>query len=470
MIIDLIINDKRINVNQVKYVAKNFEFISEYEIFFRVNKVAKFNQNKAGFYIVYGNQKTIHFSGKYILIPYIHFEGQKETYSFLASEVDYIGNSINKYLPILTYTCQDDIIQLRQKLTSIHINVDLIWNIFFHMSLYREYLYEKKFGELGSSFCKLSVPEKVIRVPVANCLISILENLINSLWGKELRKKVHKKFQVLLTHDVDALQKTMLIRSKQAAFLLYNAINFYRRLKIKKGSKYVKKAFKMLLYPANYYLLDTILKMDQQYAVTSIFFIYAKVQKNFKRWKHYFFNPQYNLENLKACKKFDNLKRESIIGLHGSYESFDRADFLRLEKAALEDLVGKVKWNRNHWLRFSVQQTCSVLEKNGIQYDSTLGFNDQVGFRSGLCTPYFLYNFAAEKAYNIVEYPLNIMDSTLYNYLRLTCQEALYICKPIINWVIKYKGVLVLNWHNRVYSKDFNWHQILKELLREAKL
>ena len=105
------------------------------------------------------------------------------------------------------------------------------------------------------------------------------------------------------------------------------------------------------------------------------------------------------------------------IGLHPSWYAFhEDADELKRQKAVLENaLGGDVVSVRQHTLRYDMRVTPSVHAEAGFQYDSTLGFNDNVGFRFGTCYPWQLYDIHREQELSLMEIPLIIQDTALLN-------------------------------------------------------
>ena len=80
------------------------------------------------------------------------------------------------------------------------------------------------------------------------------------------------------------------------------------------------------------------------------------------------------------------------VGLHGSFHSFLDTEKLRNEKAALEQaLKSPVIGGRQHNLNLKIPETWLNQEKAGLFYDTTLGYNDCLGFRWGISFPFRPY-------------------------------------------------------------------------------
>ena len=77
------------------------------------------------------------------------------------------------------------------------------------------------------------------------------------------------------------------------------------------------------------------------------------------------------------------VKKGFSVGLHPSYETWENATALSLQKRELESVLGRtVSSVRQHWMRFSWADTWAAQVKAGLTSDSTLGFN-----RSGFNSP-----------------------------------------------------------------------------------
>ncbi len=124
-----------------------------------------------------------------------------------------------------------------------------------------------------------------------------------------------------------------------------------------------------------------------------------------------------------------------------------------------------VKKIRQHWLRFSFE-TLRIQESLGFEEDSTIGFNDMMGFRAGIASPYYPYDFERKKAFSILEVPLVLMDSTIFDYSAEN-EQKIDEAFNMLETASMFGGRVSVNWHQRVLSTDYNWGDVYLQLLEK---
>lgn len=126
------------------------------------------------------------------------------------------------------------------------------------------------------------------------------------------------------------------------------------------------------------------------------------------------------------------------LALHGSYASMLSGEDLSEERAHLEDALGRaVDGVRMHYLRVVLPQTIEKMDEEGFIYDSSIGYSDATGFRSGLALPYKpLYGG------NIIELPPSIMDTTLFFKMNIGYDDALSKAVSILDEVEGVSGYI----------------------------
>jgi hypothetical protein len=153
------------------------------------------------------------------------------------------------------------------------------------------------------------------------------------------------------------------------------------------------------------------------------------------------------------------------IAIHG-IDAWHSAQQARAERTIIGTAAAAAPAGvRMHWLYFSPSSP-QHLEAAGFAYDSTLGFNDAVGFKSGTTQVFRLPGTTG-----LLELPLNIMDTALFYPARmgLSEEEALRSCRGLIDTMKKYGGALTINWHTRSLNPERNWDSFYLELLSLLK-
>jgi hypothetical protein len=154
------------------------------------------------------------------------------------------------------------------------------------------------------------------------------------------------------------------------------------------------------------------------------------------------------------------------IGLHG-IDAWHNAEKGRQELNRIAQVTGKKEIGiRMHWLWFD-DQSPRVLDQAGLNYDSSLGYNDRVGFKSGT-----VQVFKPGEASNLLEIPLNIQDTALFYYRRMALSnaEARHLCTKLVDAVLQFGGVLTVNWHDRSLEPDRLWGDFYNWLLQEFRM
>lgn len=142
------------------------------------------------------------------------------------------------------------------------------------------------------------------------------------------------------------------------------------------------------------------------------------------------------------------------VGLHGSFRTLHEPARLRAERRILEQIVGPIAGQRQHFLRFDTPSSWEMYAALGFAYDSSLGFAEREGSRAGFSFPFFPYSFPARRPYPFVEIPLTLMDATLYAYRGLSPGEARTAAESLLEHVAGVGGCFTLLWHNATFDED----------------
>jgi len=163
------------------------------------------------------------------------------------------------------------------------------------------------------------------------------------------------------------------------------------------------------------------------------------------------------------------------VGLHGSWHAASSLPELKAQKTRVEKVIGQsVTSVRQHWLHYDIQTTPRVHADAGFRFDSTLGFNDNVGFRFGTSFPWPLTDRQTHAVLPVWEIPLIAQDTALLNPLkglRLDLETAFSYIMQLTDEVMRVGGVLTLSFHpENIHPRRCpGWFELYERVLAELK-
>jgi len=355
---------------------------------------------------------------------------------------------------------------------SLWRDIDWFYAAFLLLEGWHERLWEAKKGPIHSYSYRLKGwDERVWQHAWVNRIGLFLRE-----WAAHLEKVSPESLfgslpqvEIQMTHDVDAVKKTIAIRLKQGVFTGMNAIRALLHGYLTEALQLSQKSLKLLFGQNNWWKFEELLAAEKSANIRSIFHFYADNRhKTFNRW---LFDPGYKIKTLKnkrLIKQLIDIGHE--IGLHPSFESWQDRESLFAQKSALEAVSGSpVIACRQHWLRFSWEKTWNSQEYAEISRDYTLMFNDRPGFRNGSALSWNPWNTDTQKAHMIESLPSVMMDSHFYDY---QCLNDVQRRQQMQYWLEECRAVygqVAVLWHPHTLSSDYNWGQGFKELLQNIK-
>jgi hypothetical protein len=322
-------------------------------------------------------------------------------------------------------------------------------------------------------------PAELAGVPTLELHISLLRELIVS-HGVTLVEippvPAGHRFIVSLTHDVDHPRVGQHLCDHTMFGFLYRSligsvIDFCRgRRSLRQLVTNWKAAFSLPLVFAGivkdfWNQVDRYLELERDLAAT-FFVIPAQGDAGVdshgrisaKRASHYAL-----ADITDDLKKLLSANRE--IAVHGIDAWRDSAKG-RDERKHVQEITGTAETGvRMHWLYFD-SQAPATLEKAGFSYDSTVGYNETIGYRAGTTQV-----FKHAEVDHLLELPLHIMDTALFypSYMNLPNDQARAAMLPLIENVTRFGGVLTINWHDRSLGPERLWDDTYLTLLGDLR-
>ncbi|TAN42061.1 MAG: hypothetical protein EPN22_13480 [Nitrospirae bacterium] len=395
--------------------------------------------------------------------------------SFLVEYAETQQYSNSFFIPLSNKFATDDYVWVKDDLpvykgTITHDgDYDLLYNAFVHLSRLEEWKSEKCGNFIGSYSSQHPRKNKVIwRIPVVNHLFNELEKRLKRIFPR-VRFDRGTKPVIEFSHDVDYLEKTVQLRLKQTAFDFFNAGKRLIKRDLRGTFSKIKKGIGFAINKSDYWCFDYWERLESEFNIKSVYYFFAMagVRKRYDL-KQWLIDPSYNISNNKRLKEKckELMGKGNRIGLHGSYNSAMEEDLFIKEKEALENAIAhKVSKTRQHWLNYYESKTPYIHERAGIEEDSTIGFNDISGFRSGVASMYYPYDHGRQRPFSFKVIPLVVMDSHLYDYSNNNDTADLNWLLDNMNKVKKF--FVSVNWHQRVISPDYNWADSFSKIAME---
>ncbi|MBF0507787.1 MAG: polysaccharide deacetylase family protein [Deltaproteobacteria bacterium] len=270
--------------------------------------------------------------------------------------------------------------------------------------------------------------------------------------------------EIILTHDVDAVAKTMAMRGKGTVWFSLQALTGpAARDRGGRG----RQAAGFLTSRADYWCFDQIKELEDLAGVRSHFNFYGGPggwKRNPRQW---LLDPGYSVLDRDVQREIKELHRGGwTIGLHQSFAAWNQAGLMAEEKTRVEEaLAGPVMSCRQHWLRFSWMTTWPAQQAAGLRLDTTLGFNDRPGFRTGAALRFHPWNQTEGRPLTMEALPLVLMDSHLYGHDVTNQEERMARMKYWIDEIRQVRGTATINWHQQTMSPDYGWAEGYRGLL-----
>ncbi len=153
------------------------------------------------------------------------------------------------------------------------------------------------------------------------------------------------------------------------------------------------------------------------------------------------------------------------IGMHYGYDAFLDEDQFSMQRRELADLIGhEPAAGRAHYLRFDPMRSLSFLSARGISVDESAGYSDRIGYRCGIGGCFQGYDPDTERALDIWEIPMTVMDDVILSQYG---NDAIPAFERLLQHLSRVGGALSVVFHpGSFYNPEFArmlglYHKIL---------
>ena len=261
---------------------------------------------------------------------------------------------------------------------------------------------------------------------------------------------VKSKVEIIPTFDIDNTYAFKLKSGKRRALsklkdvVKLDAKRITQRKSVENGEK------------DPYDTFDKIIEVGKQFSGVKVFWLIASEGSK---------DRNVPIENIQHRKLIKRVAQSVEVNIHPSYGSFLNASQVMSERDGLESITGSsIVRSRQHFLRFQLPKSYRDLIDAGIRNDYSMGFAENVGFRSGTARAHNWFDLERNEVTELTLHPFAYMDGTLLEYMSLTPEESKRRIQKLYAEIQNFGGDFIFLWHNETigeYGKWKGWSQVL---------
>ena len=296
----------------------------------------------------------------------------------------------------------------------------------------------------------------VLETPIVHGLAGLVERRLRAaaaLRGGMLpelpRWPAGRRFACMLSHDVDELRYYSVREALRLLLLARQPRSYAARAGLGALARSLPRVGRG---DDPYWNLELWTRAEEAYGFRSAFYLCASTPAE----RHEYDATYHMTDPLRLDGKTTTVgsafaalaARGFELGLHGSYRSHRDAAVLAAQRRLVERATGTpLVGTRQHYLRLDVPATWRAQEGAGFAYDTTLGYNEGLGFRAGIAAPFHPWDAERTRPLDLLELPLTLMDGVLFRTWKLDAAPASERVRTHLDAVERAGGLAVLLWH-----------------------
>jgi hypothetical protein len=353
-------------------------------------------------------------------------------------------------LPVLYGTpLPDDRPLVEPDTHGVRVHVDVFGSALAMLTRYEEALPgERDSYERYPADAALAVREGFLGIPLVDAYVELLWAALHRVWPRLRRSEPRPR--VLLSHDVDDPLATL---GRSTGALVRQLVGDVARRRdvglLVRRARALGDRRRGHLDRDPHNTFDFLMDVSERHGLRSAFYFLSNNDVNPRGGRFDLVDHPWVRELMGRVHR-----RGHEVGFHAGFGTFRDArrtaeEFDRLREAAEREGVQQSRWGgRQHYLQWANPATWRNWEEAGLDYDCTLGFSRAVGFRTGTCHEYPVFDLHARRPLALREQPFQVMDVTLFEHLGMTPDAAHAAVLEIARACRRFRGDLGLLWHN----------------------
>lgn len=302
--------------------------------------------------------------------------------------------------------------------------------------------------------------------PVVNHYVGFVGQLLRDRLGVLGRPRwpAGRRAAIGLSHDVDRPDRYALLQSAVRPWRLRSAPRTYLQKTLELASQRVRDRS-----PRDFWLFDQVMDSEAARGLRSTFF-FATVPFHARLGAAP--DVAYDVGRREFRSVFRSIHDAGFgIGLHASYRACQDGSRLAAERDRLSAIANvDVAGLRHHYWQMGrdVEATLRAQERAGFSYDTSLAFNDHLGFRRSVALPFHPFDRTLDRPLRTFELPTFCMDGNLF-YLSEDVDAAVAAVGRMIERIVGVGGLGVIDWHIQTSfpaNREFGaWGTAYQEIL-----
>jgi hypothetical protein len=333
--------------------------------------------------------------------------------------------------------------------TGVRLHVDVFGSAFAMLTRYEEAIPgERDSYQRYPAAMALAVRAGFLRTPVVDAYVELLRAALHRLWPR-LATARHD-YRVLLSHDVDdpvsTLGRSRAMLARQLAGDVVRRRDIGLLLRRARGLADARRG-RLDRDPHNTF--DFLMTVSERHGLRSAFYFLSNNDVDPR-------GGRFDLVDHPWVGRLMGRvhRRGHEIGFHAGFGTFrdqqrTAEDFAHLRSIAEREGVRQEVWGgRQHYLQWANPVTWRNWDAAGLDYDCTLAFSEMIGFRTGTCREYPVFDLAARRPLRVRERPFQVMDVSLFGHMGLRPEAGFAAVVEIARACRRFHGDLGILWHN----------------------
>ncbi len=290
--------------------------------------------------------------------------------------------------------------------------------------------------------------EGFLTTPIVDAYVEILWAALEHVWPR--LRRAERRYGVLMTHDVDDPLST-LGRSPDLV-----ARQFATDLVRRRSPGLAFRRARSLLSAARgdhrrdpHNTFDLIMDTSERHGLRSAFYFLADSRVHSRVAAVHILGDPWVRRLVGQVHR-----RGHEVGFHAGWDTYLDSARISAEFGALRDVAQEQglpvqRWGgRQHYLQWANPTTWRAWDDAGLSYDCSLAYAETVGFRTGTCHEFPVFDVTAREVLGLRERPFQVMDAALFHYMALSEAAAADAVLGVARECRRYQGSLGILWHN----------------------